>query len=219
MAELKETKKYVFTVEGETEEWYLNWLRDKINGQENTKYKVSFKVKVEQHPLSYAKTVNAKSDPKITHVCDIESNEKVYVDKFKDILSEMKEAKIQKKVKYDLGYTNFSFELWIILHKQSCNGQLTDRSKYLKYINSIFEEKFESLEQYKEEANFKRCLSKLNIKDVINAIKRADFIMSQNEINGKKITEYKGYSYYVDNPSLNISNCIKGILLENGFIE
>ena len=25
------TKKFVFTVEGETEQWYLEWLRDQIN--------------------------------------------------------------------------------------------------------------------------------------------------------------------------------------------
>ena len=27
-----ETKKYVLTVEGETEQWYFIWLRDQING-------------------------------------------------------------------------------------------------------------------------------------------------------------------------------------------
>ena len=32
MADRKETKKYIFTVEGETEQWYLYWLRDQYNG-------------------------------------------------------------------------------------------------------------------------------------------------------------------------------------------
>ncbi len=31
MNEKRETKKYVFTVEGETEQWYLYWLRDQIS--------------------------------------------------------------------------------------------------------------------------------------------------------------------------------------------
>ena len=31
MGDRKETKKYTFTVEGETEQWYLYWLRNQIN--------------------------------------------------------------------------------------------------------------------------------------------------------------------------------------------
>ena len=31
MSERLETIKYTFTVEGETEQWYLEWLRDQIN--------------------------------------------------------------------------------------------------------------------------------------------------------------------------------------------
>lgn len=33
-----ETKKYVLTVEGETEQWYFLWLRDQINKIESRKY-------------------------------------------------------------------------------------------------------------------------------------------------------------------------------------
>lgn len=219
MAEMKETKKYVFTVEGETEKWYLDWLCKKINEQEKLKYNVSIKAVVEQHPLSYAKGVNVKAVPMITHICDVESKEKVHVDKFQGILLEMKNAKTQKKIKYCLGYSNFTFELWIILHKRSCNGSFADRTKYLPIINHIFGEKFENLDQYKKEDNFKRCLSKITFDNVVEAIKKADVIMRENEINGKKKLEYKGYSYYEDNPSLNISECIKSILIDNGLIK
>ena len=34
LANRKSTKKYYFSVEGETEEWYLLWLRDLINSTE-----------------------------------------------------------------------------------------------------------------------------------------------------------------------------------------
>ena len=34
MANRKNSKKYYFSVEGETEEWYLLWLRDLINSTE-----------------------------------------------------------------------------------------------------------------------------------------------------------------------------------------
>ena len=35
------TKKFVFTVEGETEQWYLEWLRDQINQSESRTYNVA----------------------------------------------------------------------------------------------------------------------------------------------------------------------------------
>ena len=35
MSERLETRKYTFTVEGETEQWYLLWLGDQINGCED----------------------------------------------------------------------------------------------------------------------------------------------------------------------------------------
>lgn len=169
-----ETKKYVLTVEGETEKWYFLWLRDQINKVESRKYNVSILPKVEQSPRSFYKGTNSKATPEVMHVCDIESNEKYHQDKFQNVLKEMSEAKKQKKIKYQLGYSNFTFELWIILHKKDCFGPLTNRKQYLSPIQQCFGEKFEDLEHYKSEQSFKRCLSKLTLEDVKSAIKRAD---------------------------------------------
>ena len=36
-----ETKKYILTVEGETEQWYFLWLRDQINKVESQTYNAS----------------------------------------------------------------------------------------------------------------------------------------------------------------------------------
>lgn len=67
----------------------------------------------------FYKTVNAKTTPEAFHICDVESNEPFHVEKFRNILSEMKEAKTQKKMTYRLGYSNFAFELWMVLHKRN----------------------------------------------------------------------------------------------------
>ena len=136
MSNMLETKKYVFTVEGETEQWYLEWLRDRINECEGRSNNVAIEAKVQQSPKKFYKTVNAKTTPEVFHICDVESNEKDHVDKFKRILSEMKEAKTQKKIKYRLGYSNFAFELWIVLHKRNCNGNSIIESRYV-YTLSI----------------------------------------------------------------------------------
>ena len=100
MGELLETRKYTFTVEGETEQWYLYWLRDQINSFERRKFNVAIVAKVQQSPKKYAKSINAKSTPRITHICDVESIEPVHIEKFQRILSEMKESKALKKIDY-----------------------------------------------------------------------------------------------------------------------
>lgn len=51
MANRKSTKKYYFSVEGETEEWYLLWLRDLINSTEEAAFKVAIDCKIEKDPL------------------------------------------------------------------------------------------------------------------------------------------------------------------------
>ena len=54
----KETNKYYFSVEGETEQWYLQWLQKQINNHPDSKLKVQFDIKVEKNPLKYAKKIN-----------------------------------------------------------------------------------------------------------------------------------------------------------------
>lgn len=62
----------------------------------------------------------------VIHICDIESNGEYHTDKFQNILKEMSEVKKQKNINYQLGYSNFTFELWIILHKKDCFSQFID---------------------------------------------------------------------------------------------
>lgn len=213
-----ETKKYLLTVEGETEQWYFLWLRDQINKVETRTYNASIVVKVQQSPRSFYKGTNSKITPEAIHICDLESTNKFHLEKFQNILEEMKEAKKQKNIKYHLGYSNFTFELWIILHKKDCFGPLTDRKQYLVPIQQCFNEKFEDLDHFKREDIFKRCLKKLTLEDVKAAIKRADKLTLQNIRDNKKITNHSGYKYYRDNPALSINEIVERILSECGVL-
>ena len=51
MAKRKPTNKYYFSVEGETEQWYLKWLQDAINNTEEASCKVSIDCPVRKNPL------------------------------------------------------------------------------------------------------------------------------------------------------------------------
>lgn len=144
------------------------------------------------------------------------NDKKLYTKKFRNILSEMKEAKTHKKITYRLGYSNFTFELWMVLHKRNCNGSLVHRRQYLEHINRAFGESFENLDQYKHEDEFKRCLGKLTLDDVREAIKRAEVITENNAKDEKTLLQYKGYKYYRDNPALSIHEAVSLVLTECG---
>jgi len=219
MAERNNTYKYVFTVEGDTEKWYLDWLSEKIKDCDEISDTVSIKSTIQQSPMKFAKGINNLTTPEIFHVCDVESKETKHVEKLKRILKEMKEAKENKGISYKLGYSNFTFELWMVLHKQDCNGHLTNRTQYLPHINKAFNEKFDDLDKYKVHDAFKRCLSKLTLKDVKKAIERAERITKTNEEDGVKINYHHGYKYYDENPSLSIWKAVKKILVDCGYIK
>lgn len=213
------TSKFVFTVEGETEQWYFLWLRDQINKCEARYCNVAVNVSVQQSPRRFYKGANSKTVPEVFHICDVESNEPIHTNKFQRILSEMKEAKEQKKIKYYLGYSNLTFELWMVLHKRDCSGPLNHRRQYLEHINKAFGENFENLDQYKHEDDFKRCLRKLTLTDVIEAVKRADAITTSNFTDGKTLLQHRGYKYYRDNPALSIHEAVRRLLTESGVLK
>ena len=215
MSNMKATKKYYFSVEGETEKWYLDWLQDKINGEADAKFKVSIDSKIQKNPLKRAKSINVLSPIEITHVYDYESNEEVHTKQFHEALDLLKEtSKLGKQIKYKLGYSNFSFELWMVLHKTNCNGSLAHRRQYLEPINRAYDENFPSLDQYKSAANFKRVLGKISLCEVKEAVERSKVIMQRNADNGLVLQQYKGYQYYRENPSLLIWESIEKILKE-----
>ncbi len=55
MSVKKQTKKYHFTVEGETEKWYFEWLSRCINSIDNATYNVSFDCTIEKIHLKEQK--------------------------------------------------------------------------------------------------------------------------------------------------------------------
>lgn len=158
MNKMLETRKYTFTVEGETEKWYLLWLKKLLNECPERKNNVAIEVKVQKSPMRFVKSVNPKSTPKIVHICDIESNDDEHIKNFKEILSELKNAKTQKKIIYELGYSNFTFEnldqYKIEKNFARCLGKLTLEDvrvaiKRAKYIMEQNKNDGKRIEQYK----------------------------------------------------------------------
>lgn len=194
MAQMKENRKHYFTVEGETERWYLQWLQYKINTEPASYYTVSLDCPIQKDPVKHVKPLTVTGKTVITHVFDYESNDDVHAEQFKRTLDRMKQAQLLgKQIKYCNGYSNFTFELWMVLHKMDCNGSLSHRRQYITYINNAYNEKFEDLDQYKHEANFKRVLGKLSLDNVKDAIERSKKIMQRNQECGYTLQQYKNF--------------------------
>lgn len=219
----RETTVYYFTVEGSTEQWYLNWLQDKINQNPAIRENIRFNVKIERDPLSYVKHVlipHPDIHKEIFHIFDYESQEEAHVQQFQNTLGRMKIAQQQKRgIQYKLGYSNFTFELWMVLHKTDCYSSLTNRAQYLDRLNRAYHTNFQSLDEYKKENNFKNLLTMLSLEDVQQAVQRARTIMKRNETCGYILQKHKGYSYYRENPSLSLGDVIGKILKECGLQE
>ena len=92
MAKRKPTNKYYFSVEGETEQWYLKWLQDTINNNEKAACKVSIDCPVRKNPLKHAKSLTVTRKIEIYHFFDYESDEPLHVRGFQEALDNMKKA-------------------------------------------------------------------------------------------------------------------------------
>lgn len=132
----------------------------------------------------------------------------------------MKKAQqLGKSITYKLGYSNFAFDLWIVLHKAECNRSFDNRHQYVDPINRAYHEQFSSMDEYKKEDNFKRLLGKLSLANVLEAIVRAEKITQRNRENKNPIRQYCGYEFYTVNPSLSVWERVKHILCECGVLR
>lgn len=213
MAERKSNIKYYFTVEGECEELYLDRLQTLINSEKESLYTVEIKSDVTSNLLKTAKNINPVTVPKtIYHLCDVEGIEDGDKTRFQDYLKDLKSVKNQKGLKYELGYSNFTFELWMVLHKMDCYGCLTHKGQYLSFINKVYGQEFNSLKTFKKKENFKKCLAKIELSDIKGAIKRSKIIMKKHKENGDREISFCTYKYFEDNPALTIWESVEKIL-------
>ena len=140
MARLKENKTYYFSVEGETEKWYLDWLVRIINNTTYSAHKVSIKSEVQKDPVKYAKKLTVLDKTVVYHLSDYESDEPVHVQQFSTTMDRMRQASSNKQITYKFGYSNLTFDLWIILHMVDCNGYISHRDNYVKPLNRAYDE-------------------------------------------------------------------------------
>lgn len=224
----KECLSYVISVEGENcEVMYFNHLQNLINNCEYSKYNVNIDVK-KKNPISFAKSktipfakVGKNNEIKFYHVQDIEDYyDKFQLNKFHSIIDEVVQAKKLCRIPYyELGYTNYTFDLWMVIHKYNLNYEIEDRSKYYIYLNRGYNKNYKSMGEYKNKDEFESILKQIELKDVINAINIGKAIRKKHKDNNEYLEIYNGFKYYRDNPDMSLHLVVEEILINCGIIK
>ena len=210
----KESRQFYISVEGiNCEKLYFEHLMRLINNSDRSTYNLKVAPR-KMNPMEYAKRNaykpvdqrNKKSLPYI-HVQDIED----YYDeeqrkKFFGLLDEMRNAEKTFGITYQLGYSNYTFELWMLLHVTDMEYAVQDRYAYLKPINKCFKLRLRNLDEFKSEKVFLEILDKyVTLDSVFQAIARAEKIVQQR----KTAENYKGFSFCRDNPDISVHEVVK----------
>lgn len=216
--ERKESRQFQISVEGiNCEKMYFEHLAMLINASGSNRYNAKVICR-KISPQSFAKR-NAhmakekrggKSIPYI-HIQDIEDyNDDWQRRKFYALLDEIKDTEAEFGIRYKLGYSNYTFELWMLLHVADMNYAVSDRYAYLKPINRYFHRNYATLDEFKSRDEFQGILNEFVTLDSIrNAVKRAEKIVFQNTNDCKAHENYRGFQFFRENPDVTVHEAVR----------
>ncbi len=130
-----------------------------------------------------------------------------------------------KKIKYEeaielasenrieLGYTNFCFDLWIILHKEDFFGKVLHQDDYAVEVKRVFG--LPTTANIKRSSNVEKIMEQITLEDIKNAIVRADKIEANNLTTVPNHTPQKHIAYY-DNPDTQVHTALRTIFNKAG---
>lgn len=204
-----------FLVEGKTELWYLERLAELITSASD-QYWANFRIGTPVTPESFVRRQRPPAKSVIYALLDFESTDPAHEQRFLRTLHELRVCGTKHDVNFCLGYANYAFELWLILHKMPFLRPVCHRKDYLKTINDAFGTSFRSMPNYKKEKNFRRLLRTLDLRDVFAAMDRAQRLRERNEREHYPLLRYDGFQYYRHDPSLSVDLVIADVLERAG---
>ena len=218
----KESRQFNISVEGiNCEKMYFEHLAKIINSSERNTYNLKVDPK-KMSPLEYAKRNAYKPIEKrrgnkkipFIHIQDIEDYYNNFQRaKFYGMIDDMRKAEDMFGITYKLGYSNYTFELWMLLHVADVIFAVRDRSSYLGLINRYFHRNYKSIDEYKKQNEFGKILDQFVTLDSVKlAIARAEKIVRNNDLDKKSKDKYSGFTFFRDNPDLSVHTVVQMIL-------
>lgn len=209
---------YFIFLEGETEKWYFEHLKFLINTCEERSNDVEFIYSPEIEPIKAIRSISSPYRMGCFEIFDFEGTTDNDKSHFESIIKQYKTVKREYK-DFHLGYSNLTFELWMILHRKCIFSYMAGKKLYLKEINKAFTKNFQSLAEYKRERNFKKILNDyIHLEEIQVAIENAERIRARKKESGATLVNVAKFQYYFDNPDCTIQECVKQILKECGII-
>lgn len=214
----REKRNFFISVEGEVcEKMYFEHLERLIKNSSRSKYIFSATIKSKQ-PYEFAKSLSylpqetGKSAAPYMHINDIEnySNDE-HRKKFNHLIDQIEKAKKTYGISYMLGYSNYTFEVWMLLHRTEKCIKVSSRDQYLHLINNAFGCSFRDISEYKSKAVFEKVLKQITLDNVEEAIRRAEDIERANEGDAKSMRSHNGTTFYVSNPYTTVHQVVKKI--------
>lgn len=184
----RQSVKIYMSVEGDNcERLYFKHIAKIINSSGRNEYDLKIEPK-KMGPYAFAKRFGhlpkggyrpkgkkKEQDLPFIHIQDIED----YYDqeqqkKFTTMIDEMRKVEREFHLTYQLGYSNYTFELWLLLHVVDFTSPVPNRTSYLNPINRYFSRDFVSLNEFKEESEFQKILDEcITLDSVFQATERA----------------------------------------------
>ncbi len=219
---MKESKRVYISVEGDVcELQYFEHLRDLINSCTEGKYKLNLSIK-KKNPFAFVKAnaykaIDTDSNNRplpFFHIQDIEDySDEGLKKQFKALIDDMKKAEDEFKISTKLGYSNYTFELWMLLHVTEMTSPVSNRRLYLSHINKFFGRKYNGLDEYKEKDEFCDILQKyVTLGSIFKAIDRAKKICDLKQYPDRRCELYKKVKIYPDNPYTTVHEVVSKIL-------
>ena len=219
---MKESRRFWISVEGENcERLYFEHLAALINGCDACTYKASIKP-LKASPYSFAKRNSYKlrdrkssgSSIPYIHVQDIEDYyHPTQRRRFLDVIDEMRKAESEFGIDYELGYSNYTFELWMLLHVADMGYSVPNRHAYLEPVNRWFRKDYRSLDAFKARDEFQSVLTEFvtidSVKKAIVRAKRLDRDALENP--ERKLENYRNFKFYQDNPHTTVHGAVEMI--------
>ena len=214
--ERKEKFSPILTYEGDTELAYFEHLAQLIQSDENRCFNLSFlKKDKSRSPLILAQRTPMPYQVKWYHIIDKESDIETNRQAFLNVLSECKQVKKTKRnANLILGYSNVSFDAWILLHKMNSLPNVESQQEYWTHLQREFNlNNIQNYNQYKSAKNFQRVLKQITLQDISSAITKAYKIERANEENFN-IQRHCGFEFFNENPAFSIHKVVEDILKE-----
>lgn len=155
LVDQKQRYHFDISVEGEVcEALYFKHLAKLINESPLAKFKIDLNCR-KASPHDFARRNECLYGDKkgkqvipYMHIQDIEDCQSACQQaKFKALLDEIHNTERKHRITYQLGYSNYTFELWMLLHVADMTHSVLNRYAYLDPINRYFAKAYANLDE------------------------------------------------------------------------